>query len=99
MELMLDDKFKIVTDSSLQNYILMKLEDIKNKKTNEIRQDWISLGFFGHSLHSVLKRYRDESLISLGNVTLDEVLNKLTEMDSHIDKVVKADKIKLVSKE
>lgn len=99
MELILDDKFKITTDSSLQNYILWKLETIKDKKTKETRQDYISLGFFGHNLSSLLKRYKDESLIDLENTTIEKVLDKLNELDMSIDKIVKAAKIKLVSKD
>jgi hypothetical protein len=96
---MLDEKFKVETDSSLQNYILFKLEDIKDKKTKEIKQDWIRIGFFGHNFQSMLKRYRDEVLIDLENTTLEKVLDKLVEIDNHIDKAVKVAKIKLVSKE
>jgi hypothetical protein len=97
MELILDDKFKVTTDSSLQNYILWKLETIKDKKTKEERQDYISLGFFGHNFKSLLKRYADESLIDLDNTTLEEIFEKLNQLDKHIDKVVKAAKLKLVS--
>jgi hypothetical protein len=97
MELILDDKFKVTTDSSLQNYILWKLETIKDKKTKETRQDYISLGFFGHNFKALLKRYVAESLIDLENTTLEKVLDKLNELDKHIDKIVKAAKLKLVS--
>jgi hypothetical protein len=97
MELILDDKFKVETDSSLQNYILFKLEDIKDKKTGNVRQGWIQIGFFGHNFGSLLKRYKDESLIDLENTTIEKVLEKLNEVDKHIDKIVKAAKLKLVS--
>jgi hypothetical protein len=97
MELILDDKFKVSTDSSLQNYILWKLEDITDKKTKETRQDYISLGFFGHNFSSLLKRYKDESLIDLENTTIEKVLDKLTEVDKRIDKIVKVAKLKLAS--
>jgi hypothetical protein len=97
MELILDDKFKVTTDSSLQNYILWKLETIKDKKTKVERQDYISLGFFGHNFGSLLKRYKDESLIDLENTTIEKVLDKLNEVDKRIDKIVKAAKLKLVS--
>jgi hypothetical protein len=97
MELILDDKFKITTDSSLQNYILWKLENITNKKTKETKQDYITIGYFGHNLSSLLKRYKNESLIDLENTTIEKVLDKLNEVDTRIDKVVKAAKIKMVS--
>jgi hypothetical protein len=97
MNLMLDNKFKVETDSSFQNYILLKLEDIKDKKTGNVRQDWIQIGFFGHNFSSLLKRYKNESLIDLENTTIEKVLDKLNELDKRIDKVVKASKLKLVS--
>jgi hypothetical protein len=99
MNLMLDSKFKVETDSSFRNYILFKLEDIKDKKTKEIKQDWVIVGHFGHSFSSLLKRYKDESLINLENTTLEEIKEKLNQIDKHIDTVVKAAKIKMVSKD
>jgi hypothetical protein len=99
MELILDSKFKVTTDSSLQNYILWKLEDITNKKTKETKQDYITIGYFGHNLGSLLKRYKDEVLIDLKNTTLEEILDKLNQIDGRTDKVVKAAKIKMMSKD
>jgi hypothetical protein len=99
MLLQLDDKFKITTDSSLQNFQLEKLESITDRKTKEIKHEWKIIGYFGNNLKSVLRRYTDESLLDLENVTLHSVLDKLNEIEKTIETIVKKENIKLVSKD
>jgi hypothetical protein len=100
MLLQLDEKFRVVVDSSKQNYILEKLDDIIDKKTKEVaRQDWLTIGFHGNSLRSVLLQYRNVSLISDDKLeTLHNVLDRLNEIESTIKTVVKQENIKLVTK-
>jgi RNA binding exosome subunit len=96
MLLQLDDKFRIVVDSSKQNYILEKLEDILDKKTKEVnRQDWILCGYHGNSMRSVLLQYRNESLINSNLETINNILDRLNEIERTIEKAVKQENIKL----
>lgn len=100
MILQLDDKFKITTDSSLQNYQLEQLTDIIDKKTREVvRKDWIIQGFHGNSMRSVLIQYTKQALITEDNLeTLHNVLDKLNEIDQTIDRVVKKENIRMDNK-
>jgi tetrahydromethanopterin S-methyltransferase subunit G len=99
MLLQLDDKFRVVVDSSKQNFILEKLDDILDKKTKEVvRQDWILCGYHGNSLRSVLLQYRNVSLISDDKLeTINDVFDRLNEIERTIEKVVKSENIKLAA--
>lgn len=100
MLLQLDDLFRISCDSSKQNFQLEKLIDIEDRKSKEIKQEWKIIGFHGNSLGSVLKQYRNESLITADKLeTLHNVLDALNEIDKTINKVVKRENIKLAAKE
>lgn len=97
----LDDKFKVTTDSSLQNFQLEKLEDVKNKQSGDIvRQEYKIIGFHGNSIKSVLHQYAKEAVIDDVQLeTLHNVLDKLKEIDQTIDRVAKKLNIKLETKQ
>lgn len=95
MLLQLDDKFRVTADSSRQNWQLEALEDIKDKKTQAIKQDWRIVGYFGGNLKALLNRYKNEALINSNFSTLDNVLDKLQEIDRTISSRVKKENIKL----
>jgi hypothetical protein len=97
--LQLDDKFKITTDSSLQNLQLEKLCEVTDRQTKEVKYKYIILGYFGHSLPSLLKRYKNEVLLDTKECTLNDVLDKLNEIDRNIDKAVKQINFRMVSKD
>jgi hypothetical protein len=98
MLLELDEKFKISTDSSLQNLQLEKLYEVTDRKTQEVKYEWSILGYFGNSLSSLLKRYKNEVLLDMEECTVNDVLDKLDEIDRNIDKAVKQINFKMVSK-
>jgi RNA binding exosome subunit len=99
--LQLDDNFRIVTDSSLQNYILEKLSAVIDKKTREVvRSEWNVCGYHGNSMRSVLHQYLRESLITDYKLeTLHNVLDRLNEIENIILKVVKQENFKLAAKQ
>lgn len=99
--LVLDDRFRVSTDSSLQNFQLEKLTDIKDKSTKEVvRQDWLLIGFHGNSMRSVLNQYVKESLINDQKLEkVNDILDRLNEVEKTIIKVVKAENFKLVTKD
>jgi hypothetical protein len=101
MLLQIDDNFRVVTDSSLQNYILEHLTDVIDKKTREnVRQDWIVQGYHGASMRSVLIQYRNLALITDDKLkTLHNVLDKLNKVEQTIERVVTKENIKLESKQ
>lgn len=97
MELYLDDKHRLVTDRT--NFILEKLEPVKDKKTNEIRgEEWKNKGFFGYQIEHALKRYQVEVIRSEGEMTAEQLLNKLKEIEETIKKVVKQENIRFPQK-
>jgi hypothetical protein len=99
--LVLDDRFRVSTDSSLQNFQLEKLTDIKDKSTKEVvRQDWLLIGFHGNSMRSVLNQYVKESLINDQKLEkVNDILDRLNEVEKTIIKVVKVENFKLVAKD
>lgn len=97
MLLQIDDKFKISTDSSLQNYQLEKLEPVKNKQSGEIvRSEYKIIGYHGGSLKSVLLQYSREAVIDDDNLkNINDVLHKLDEINKTIERVVKKQNIRM----
>lgn len=100
MLLQIDSNFRVTTDSSLQNYLLEKLQNVIDKKTREVvRKDWGIIGYHGNSMRSVLLQYKKEALIAEDNLeTLHSVLDKLNEIDQTIDRVIKKENIKMETK-
>lgn len=99
--LQLDDKFRVSTDSSLQNYQLEQLIDVKEKKSKEIvRSEWTIVGYHGNSMKSVLHQYVRESLITDNKLAaIHNVLDRLNEIENTIVKVVKQENFKLAAKQ
>lgn len=89
MLLNLGDKYRIL-QSDKWNLSLEKYDDIKDKKTKEVvRQDWVHMGYFGTSLVAALKKYKNETMMDLDQVNVDELINHLKRSDKHIETVVK----------
>jgi mevalonate kinase len=99
MLLQLDERFRVTTDSSLQNFLLEQLQDIKDKSTKEVvRQDWIIIGYHGNSMRSVLMQYMKTTLINSNLEVINDVLDKLKEVEKTIEKVAKKENIKMIPK-
>jgi hypothetical protein len=97
MLLQLDSKHRVTVDSSCQNYQLEQLREVKNKKTDEIKLEWNNIGFHGLSLRSVLHQYKNNAIAVSKLETINDVLDRLNEIDRTIEKVVNQVKdIKLV---
>lgn len=92
MLLQLDSKHRVIVDSSCQNYLLEQLQEIKNKKNDEIKLEWINIGFHGLSLKSVLHQYKNNAIANSDVESINELLDRLNEIDLTIQKV--ADKFK-----
>ena len=96
MLLQIDERFRVTTDSSLQNFLLEQLQDIKDKSTKEVvRQDWIIIGYHGNSMRSVLLQYMKTTLINSNLEVINDVLDKLKEIEQTIERVVKKENIKI----
>jgi hypothetical protein len=91
--LQLDDRYKITTDSSKMNLQLERLEQVEDRKNGGTKEEWKLIGYFGHSLRALLKRYTDEVLLELETTTMKSVLDKLHEINQTIDNVVKRENI------
>jgi RNA binding exosome subunit len=99
MLLQLDGNFKITCDSSKQNLQLEMLQDVLDKKTKEVvRKDWNVIGFHGNSMRSVLLQYKNECLVNSQLESINDVLDRLNEIDRTIDTVVKRENIRLETK-
>lgn len=96
MLLELDSKHRVVVDSSCQNYILEQLQEVKNKKTDEIKLEWVGLGFHGLSLRSVLHQYKNYAIAISDVESLNEVLDRLNEIENTIINVVKNENLRLL---
>lgn len=99
MRLKLDDHFVVTVDSSKQNFQLEQLQDVIDKKTREVvRQEWVVCGFHGNSMRSVLLQYVKESLITEDKLEkINDVLDRLNEIENTIVKVVKQGNFQLVA--
>jgi hypothetical protein len=98
--LVLDDNFRISIDSSRQNYQLEMLQPVTDKKTKEVvRHEFNIVGYHGTSMRSVLNQYVKQSLINDNKLeTINNVLDRLNEVENTIEKVVKQENFKLVMK-
>lgn len=98
MLLQLDEQFRVTVDSSCQNYLLEQLQEIKDKKTDEIKLEWNGIGFHGLSMRSVLHQYKNNALAISDIETINDLIDRLNEIDRTIEKVVdKVRDIKLVT--
>lgn len=95
LPLQLDDNYKITVDSSKQNFQLEKFENVAIRGTEQTKREWKIVGYFGSNLKSVLNKYKNEVLINSDFSTLDDVLDKLQEIDKTIEEVDKRGNIKL----
>jgi hypothetical protein len=95
MELKLDERYRITTVSSRMNWILENLVDVKDKVSGEvIRQEWRVVGYFGFHLNHSIKRYVSEVIRNDDSeCDVDCLLEKLSEIDEKIDRVVKRENI------
>jgi hypothetical protein len=91
--LQLDDRYKITTDSSRMNLQLERLETVEDRKNGGTKEEWKLLGYYGHSLKALLRRYVDEVLLEMETTTMKTVLEKLNEINQTIDRVVKRENI------
>lgn len=95
MLLQLDDEYRVVNDK--YNYILERYEDIIDRKTKQpIGKDWKQLGFFGTNLSPAIKKYVNEKIKDSDTLNVSELLERLNELNRHIDKVVKKQNIDFV---
>lgn len=89
MLIQIDDSFRVTIDSSKQNLQLEKLTEIKDKKTSGTKKEWLILGYHGLSLRSVLLHYKNEALLDDKLETINNVVDKLNEIDNTIVRLVK----------
>jgi hypothetical protein len=92
MILQLDSKHRVSIDSSCQNYILESLDEVKDKKTGDIKYEWNGIGFHGLSMRSVLLQYKNHAIAISELETINDVLDRINELENTIHKV--ADKFK-----
>ncbi|MCM3109871.1 hypothetical protein [Lederbergia lenta] len=88
--LKLEDKYRVMFEN--RNYRLEKQEEVKEKKSGEIKQVWKFVGFYG-TMNSALRRYIDEKIRDLEEVTEPELIKVLKDLKRHIDIVVKRENI------
>ena len=92
MKLTLDERYRVYTDP--KNFILEKLEDVTDKKTKEVKQQWRNAGYFGRFEH-LLNTYANESLRSLDDTSLEEIKETIINLQKTIEEVVRKENIKL----
>jgi hypothetical protein len=56
--LQLDKNYRITLDSSRQNFLLERLSEIKERDTGNVKYEYVTTGFHGLSLRSVLHSYK-----------------------------------------
>ena len=96
--LQLDDNYRIISDKL--NWILEKYEaviDLKTKQPNG-EYKWKTLGYFGNKIDHALKYYVTDSLRNEGSSNVNNLINKLNELSSVIERQVKRENIKLPTK-
>ncbi|WP_299831746.1 hypothetical protein [uncultured Metabacillus sp.] len=97
MELKLDARHKIVSDR--MNYILLRLDDVKDKKSGEvIDKKWKEIGHYGLNLGLALKRYTTERIREEDKLIVEELAKVLKGLEQHVEKVVKKENIEFVHK-
>jgi hypothetical protein len=98
MLLQLDDNFRITKDKSEMNFQLEKLESIKDRESGTMKQEFKVIGYHGNSMRSVLLQYKKESLFAEDDFkAINQVLDKLKDIEKTIETVVTRENIKLVA--
>lgn len=88
--LILDERYRVVVDSSHQNYILEKYEEVINRETKESKMVWQGIGFHGLSLRSVLNQYNKQLLadeVASANIEASQLSLKLDELEKQINRI------------
>jgi hypothetical protein len=81
------------------NFILEKYEETIDLKTKQPNGNfkWKHVGYF--NFNQALKRYVTESIRDMDKATIQQVLDKLNQIDEHIERIVKKENVKLIVKE
>lgn len=93
--LVLDDTYKVTVDSSVQNYQLEKLIDVKDRESGELKKKWDIIGSHGLSLKSVLYQYKNNRVadgIMKENVEINNLLSTLEQLDTYIRSIASVHK-------
>lgn len=96
LELVIDERYVVKADK--YNFVLWKLEDVKDKETGEIKQKWKDIAFYSQ-LSFALKRYASEKIKEENKLNIKDLVVKLKELEKHIEKVVKKENVVLYIKE
>jgi hypothetical protein len=91
----LDERYRAKTDNGNMNWILEFHEDVRDKQTKKIKgREWKHLGYHGRHLNHAVKQYAGHYLMNFGEeCDVNELLDKLKELEDHVDKVVKRQNI------
>jgi hypothetical protein len=85
--LQLDEHFRIQNNDS-RNWILEKLETVKDRKSGEEKQEWKFRGFHG-SLSYALERYtKEESILDRFDDKVTEVKDLISHM-KNMEQIIK----------
>jgi hypothetical protein len=99
LELQLDDTYKISSDR--YNFVLEKNEEIIDLKTKQPtgKFKYKDAGYFGSNFAQALKRYVTESIRDVEKAEVSLILDRINQLERHIDRVVKRENIRLTVKE
>lgn len=86
MDLQLDEKYRVSTDQ--YNFTLEKLEQVKNRKTKETSQKWITKGHFSHLEHLLVK-YMQEIVKDTDTTDVHNLIKEIRSLREHVSEVAK----------
>jgi hypothetical protein len=82
MKLILDSNYQILTDS--HNYILQKLEPVKNRETQEVTYKWKDDGYHS-TITQALKTYVNKNIADQDEVSANELIQIINDTYEKID--------------
>lgn len=93
MNLVLDDNYRIISNDEGRNFILEKLYEVEDRKTQEIKKVFKVKGYYGRIEHAISSYAKSETIADMDLININDLLEHMKRMDNKIEEVLRESNI------